>query len=61
MDAGARARKLAGNVDDVANSIAHQDLEPSDWVAGRPFNCRRCDPWRGACDGLARSFESVMR
>ena len=44
------------------NAIAHQDFAPTMLVAGRPFlKLARVQSWRGACDGLVRSFDDVMQ
>ena len=43
------------------NAIAHQDFAPSMFHLGRPLlRLAQVQTWRGACDGLVRSFEEVM-
>jgi hypothetical protein len=49
-------------MNDWRNAIAYQDFLPSMLRAGRPsFTLAQVQTWRKACDGLARSFEGVMR
>jgi hypothetical protein len=44
------------------NAIAHQDFSTSMLRAGRPsLTLAQVRVWRKACDGLARSFDEVMR
>jgi hypothetical protein len=44
------------------NAIVHQDFSPSMLRAGRPnLTLAQVRLWRKACDGLARSFEDVLR
>ncbi len=44
------------------NAIAHQDFTSSMLKAGRPnLTLAQLQTWRKACDGLARSFEDVLR
>jgi hypothetical protein len=44
------------------NAIAHQDFSASMLRAGRPsLTLAQVRLWRKACDGLARSFDEVMR
>jgi hypothetical protein len=42
------------------NAIAHQDFDPS-ILGTAPLQLRRVKGWRSACDGLASSFDEVMR
>jgi hypothetical protein len=44
------------------NAIAHQDFSASMLRAGRPnLTLAQVRLWRKACDGLARSFDEVLR
>jgi hypothetical protein len=44
------------------NAIAHQDFSASMLRAGRPnLTLAQVRLWRKACDGLARSFDDVLR
>src|SRR5262249_2962825 len=44
------------------NAIAHQDFSASMLRGGRPnLTLAQVRGWRKACDGLARSFDEVMR
>ncbi len=44
------------------NAIAHHDFPPAMLKAGRPtLTLVQVQTWRKACDGLARSFEDVLR
>jgi hypothetical protein len=44
------------------NAIAHQDFSPAMLKAGRPsLALAQVRIWRKACDGLARSFDEVLR
>ncbi len=57
------ARKAAiVELNDWRNAIAHQDFVPAMLIAGRPhLQLGQVQGWRGASDGLARSFDEVMR
>jgi hypothetical protein len=57
------ARKAAvEEMNDWRSAIAHQDFLPAMLRAGRPsLTLAQVQTWRKACDGLARSFEAVMR
>jgi hypothetical protein len=44
------------------NAIAHQDFAPSMLTAGVPhLTLAQVQKWRRSCDGLARSFDEVLR
>ena len=44
------------------NAVAHQDFAPAMLLAGRPhLQLGQVQAWRAACDGLARSFDDIMR
>jgi hypothetical protein len=44
------------------NAIAHQDFSPPMLRGGRPIlQLSQVQAWRKACDGLARSFDEVLR
>lgn len=44
------------------NAVAHQDFLASMLRSGRPYlTLSQIQTWRKACDGLARSFDDVMR
>src|SRR5262245_31963645 len=44
------------------NAIAHQDFPAALLRAGRPsLTLAQVQAWRRACDGLARSFDDVLR
>ena len=44
------------------NAIAHQDFAPTMLTAGQPhLTLAQVQKWRKACDGLARSFDDVLR
>ena len=44
------------------NAIAHQDFVPAMLRAGRPIlQLAQVQTWRKACDGLAWSFDDVLR
>ncbi len=57
------ARKMAlEELNDWRNAIAHQDFPASMLKAGRPsLTLVQVQTWRKACDGLARSFDDVLR
>src|SRR5204863_6931974 len=57
------ARKVAlEEMNEWRNAIAHQDFAASMLKAGRPgLTLAQVQTWRKACDGLARSFEEVLR
>jgi hypothetical protein len=57
------ARKAAlEELNDWRNAIAHQDFTASMLKVGRPsLTLAQVQTWRKACDGLARSFENVLR
>jgi hypothetical protein len=42
------------------NAIAHQDFD-RDRLVPRSLTLRAIRRWRSACDGLARSFDRVIR
>ena len=42
------------------NAIAHQSFDPST-LGNRPLHIQRIKAWRSACDGLASTFDEVMR
>ena len=49
-------------VNEWRNAIAHQDFTAAMLSAGRPtLTLAQVQTWRKACDGLARSFNDVMR
>lgn len=41
------------------NAVAHQDIDPA--KLGGTLCLARIETWRGACNGLAQSFDRVMR
>jgi hypothetical protein len=57
------ARKVAlEEMNEWRNAIAHQDFAASMLKAGRPsLTLGQVQGWRRACDGLAHSFEDVLR
>jgi hypothetical protein len=57
------ARKLAlEELNGWRNAIAHQEFTAAMLKAGRPnLTLAQVQSWRKACDGLARSFEAVLR
>lgn len=57
------ARKSAlEEMNDWRNAIAHQDFPTAMLKAGRPnLTLAQVQTWRKACDGLARSFDDVVR
>jgi len=49
-------------LNDWRNAIAHQDFPSALLKAGRPnLTLAQVQTWRKACDGLARSFDEVLR
>jgi hypothetical protein len=49
-------------MNDWRNAIAHQDFTAAMLKAGRPqLTLAQVQIWRRACDGLARSFDDVLR
>lgn len=49
-------------MNDWRNAIAHQDFTTAMLKAGRPnLTLAQVQTWRKACDGLARSFDEVLR
>lgn len=57
------ARKAAlEEMNDWRNAIGHQDFTAAMLKAGRPsLTLAQVQSWRKACDGLARSFDEVLR
>jgi hypothetical protein len=57
------ARKVAlVEMNDWRNAIAHHDFTAAMLKAGRPqLTWAQVQAWRKACDGLARSFDDVLR
>jgi hypothetical protein len=57
------ARRLGlEEMNDWRNAVAHQDFATAMLKAGRPnLTFAQVQAWRKACDGLARSFEDVLR
>jgi len=57
------ARRAAlDELNEWRNAIAHQDFNPPMMTAGRPnLLLAQVRVWRKACDGLARSFDAVLR
>jgi hypothetical protein len=57
------ARRVAlEELSEWRNAIAHQDFSPAMLKAGRPnLALAQVRVWRKACDGLARSFDEVLR
>jgi hypothetical protein len=43
------------------NAIAHQDFDPAKLGGRTTLQLQEVRSWRGACDGLARSFDSALR
>jgi hypothetical protein len=55
-------RAVLKELNEWRNAIAHQDFSASMLRAGRPnLTLAQVRLWRKACDGLARSFDEVMR
>ena len=55
-------RTLLEELNDWRNAIAHQDFSPAMLRGGRPIlQLSQVQGWRKACDGLARSFDEIMR
>jgi hypothetical protein len=55
-------RALLQELNEWRNAIAHQDFAPSMLKGGRPvLQLAHVQSWRKACDGLARSFDDVLR
>jgi hypothetical protein len=57
------ARKMAlEELNNWRNAIAHQDFEAAMLKAGRPhLTLAQVQTWRKGCEGLARSFDEVLR
>ncbi len=57
------ARKLAlEDLNEWRNAIAHEDFAAPMLRAGRPIlTLAQVQGWRRACDGLAKSFDDVLR
>jgi hypothetical protein len=55
-------RALLQELNEWRNAIAHQDF-PASLLRGRPalLQLAQVQSWRRACDGLARSFDEVLR
>jgi hypothetical protein len=62
-DARNRQRRQAlDDMNEWRNAIAHQDFPATMIRTGRPvLHLSQAQLWRRACDGLARSFDGVMR
>jgi hypothetical protein len=57
-----RRRRLLEGLNRWRNAIAHHDFAPDMLRGGRPtLHLSAVQSWRKACDGLAQSFENVMR
>jgi hypothetical protein len=60
-----RNRQRRAALDDLnlwRNAIAHSAFTPAMYRGGRPsLQLAEVQDWRRACDGLARSFDAVMR
>jgi hypothetical protein len=66
VDAGhprnARRKTLLEQMNRWRNAIAHNAFEPGMLKSGRPvLSLAEVRGWRKACDGLARSFDRIMR
>jgi hypothetical protein len=58
----ASRRQLLGELNEWRNAIAHHDFTPAMLRAGHAaLHLSQVQTWRRACDGLARSFDAVMR
>jgi hypothetical protein len=50
------------NLNRWRNAIAHHAFAPAMYRRGRPsLHLAEVQEWRRACDGLARSFDNVLR
>jgi hypothetical protein len=57
-----RRRSLLEELNDWRNAIAHQDFGPTMLTASRPaLVLAQVQTWRKACNGLAQSFDAVLR
>jgi hypothetical protein len=57
-----RARQaLLDDLNTWRNAIAHQDFVQTPRGASRVLHLRRVRRWRATCEGLARTFDEVMR
>jgi hypothetical protein len=54
-------RRLLEELNDWRNAIAHQDFDPVRLRGEATLQLRRVKTWRNSCDGLASSFDEVMR
>jgi hypothetical protein len=55
-------RALLEELNEWRNAIAHQDFAPALLKGGRPaLPLAQVQTWRKACEGLARSFDEVLR
>jgi hypothetical protein len=58
----AQRRQALEELNDWRNAVAHQDFAPAMLLAGRPqLSLAQVRDWRRACEGLARSFDNVLR
>ncbi len=54
-------RQLLETLNTWRNAIAHQDLDPAKLGGRTTLLLQEVRSWRSACDGLARSFDAVLR
>src|SRR5262245_38651288 len=54
-------RSLLTELNEWRNAIAHQDFDPSKLGGTTTLRLSQVRNWRAACQGLAVSFDSVMR
>jgi len=58
----AARRATLEDLNEWRNAIAHQDFAPTMLTAGHPhLTLGQVQKWRKACDGLAHSFDEVLR
>lgn len=54
-------KQLLEELNEWRNAIAHQDFDPSRLGGQTNLRLQQVRAWRSACEGLARSFDNVMR
>lgn len=52
---------LLEELNEWRNAIAHQDFDPTRLGGTTTLRLERVRTWRNACDGLAQSFDRIMR
>jgi hypothetical protein len=56
-----KRQKMLDDLNNWRNAIAHQDFDPRKLSGTKTLRLARVRRWRKACEGLAHSFDNVMR